>query len=165
LAAVEMDDKVANMEQQIVELQNQNKELRKQLEYNRNKEAALQKVLCNYDNLLKKVVIERNAKKEEVASTSDLASLESAFCELLQKYEKAKIVVQSFQQNETVLRKQVEEYEDILDKLRAKFATYKTLSENKLEVKNEMGVRKVRSVEGKKRRLLTTILKIDLLFE
>lgn len=137
------------MEKKIEELEEQNRELKNQLKYNRNKEVALQKVLCNYDNLLKKVIMEKNTNDKD-ETTVHLANLESAFFDLLQKYEKAKFVVQGLQQNETVLKKQVDEYEDILENLRIKFTAYKSFSENRIDLKK---VSSCDDAKNKKRRV------------
>ncbi|EFA01798.2 transforming acidic coiled-coil-containing protein 1 [Tribolium castaneum] len=156
--ADQIDLKISEMEQKISRLEEQNEELRKQLEYNRNKEAALQKVLCNYDNLLKKIITERNCKPQD-DSTFHLANLEAAFYDLLRKYEKAKVVVHDFQQNETALKKQVIEYEDILENLRAKFVAYKSLSGKKIEKTGQLSLKKTKSCDNSKtkKRLMTTI--------
>ncbi|XP_044255448.1 transforming acidic coiled-coil-containing protein 1-like [Tribolium madens] len=156
--ADQIDLKVSEMEQKISRLEEQNEELRKQLEYNRNKEAALQKVLCNYDNLLKKVIMERNNKTQD-DSSFHLTNLETAFYDLLRKYEKAKLVVHDFQQNETALKKQVIEYEDILENLRTKFVAYKSVSDKKVTDTKHLPLKKTKSCDNSKtkKRLMTTI--------
>ena len=152
--ADDMDNKITAMENKISQLEEQNKELQRQVDYNRNKEAALQKVLCNYDNFLKKVIMEKNVVCDHEQTIVHLANLESAFNELLQKYEKAKVVVQGFQQNETLLKKQVTDYEEILESLRVKFATYKSLSDDSLNCVNHK--KGCDDCKGKRKRLLTS---------
>lgn len=147
------------MEQKILSLEEQNQKLQKQLEYNQHKEEALQKVLFNYDNLLKEVIIEKNNLQQNDAM-SHVANLESAFYDLLQKYEKAKLLVQGFQENESVLKKQVMEYENILETLRSKFVTYKSASAGNTQTKSEIYLKKAISCDnckGKNKRLMTTI--------
>ncbi|RZC33068.1 TACC domain containing protein [Asbolus verrucosus] len=159
LGQIKIEDKIITLEKKIAQVEEQNKQLEKQLDYSRNKEAALQKVLCNYDNLLKKVLTEKTATRKQDETSYHLANLEKAFYDLLQKYEKAKVVVQGFQQNEALLKKQVAEYEDMLDNAGVKVTTYKSLSGQKLEIQNE-SVKKPKSKDeskGKKKRLLTTI--------
>jgi phage shock protein A len=154
----EITDKITTMEKKVTQLEEQNRELRKQLEYNRDKEAALHKVVHNYDNLLKKVIDEKNMKWQQDEHSWRIANLESAFYDLLEKYERAKYLVKGFQKNEAVLKKQVQEYENMLDTVKVKFSAYKSISEESTEIKRRLVVDKTKQgAVGKRRRLVTTI--------
>ncbi|XP_045479284.1 cytotardin-like isoform X2 [Harmonia axyridis] len=101
------------------------------------KEMEFQKVMHEYDNFLRKVLSERQTLIDEKNTAQNhLANLETAFNDLLQKYERAKKVVEGFKNNEDVLKKQMSDWNKMLNMFNKKYNDLKAYAEKKISEAN-----------------------------
>ncbi|XP_044749352.1 transforming acidic coiled-coil-containing protein 3-like [Coccinella septempunctata] len=101
------------------------------------KEIEFQKVMNEYDTFLRKILAERQTLIEEKnTAQKHLANLETAFNDLLQKYERAKKVVEGFKNNEEILKKQIQDWNKMLNIFNKKYNDLKAYAEKKISEAN-----------------------------
>lgn len=101
------------------------------------KEEEFQKVMMDYDIFLRKVLTERQTLiTEKNTAQKHLANLETAFNDLLQKYERAKKVVEGFKSNEEILKTQMNEWNKMINMFNKKYNDLKSYAEKKISEAN-----------------------------
>ncbi|KAL3266578.1 hypothetical protein HHI36_010742 [Cryptolaemus montrouzieri] len=102
-----------------------------------NREIEFQKVMLEYEELLGKVLTERQTLLDDKNTVQNhLANLELAFNDLLQKYERAKKIVEGFKKNEEILRGQMTEWTKTLNNFDKKYTDLKMYAEKKISQAN-----------------------------
>lgn len=76
----------------------------------------------------------QNATNEYQIVRKHLSSLEIAFSDLLEKYERSKTIIESYQKNETTIKEHVEMLEDRLEKCQDRYEGLKTHATKQLEL-------------------------------
>lgn len=143
----------------IVEQNNKIKQLENELRSNKesnigdcvstNRNSEYEKVMMEYEVFLVKLMEEKAAiQKEKDAITSHLLALETAFNELLEKYERAKQVVIGFKINENSLKRQIENWRKLLYNFDQKYSvmqdyTANMIADGNLQVKDKSEVDEV----------------------
>lgn len=83
--------------------------------------------MTNYEKMISSALISvENEKQEKELAQNHLARLEIAFHDLVEKYERAKQIISGFQQNESVLLKHIEDFEDDLCRLKDRYIQFKS---------------------------------------
>lgn len=98
------------------------------------------------------MVADKNTMVQEIdTNRTHLSNLEKAFYDLLQKYERAKVIIEGFQSNETILKEEVNKYEKLFKQLHTHQQKENSItSDNNKILKN-----KDKNRINKKRQLIT----------
>ncbi|KAK9876591.1 hypothetical protein WA026_013970 [Henosepilachna vigintioctopunctata] len=131
-----------------------------------NREKEFQKVMCEYEELLRRVLSERqNLIEEKNFAQSELVNLKQAFDDLMDKYNRAKEVVEGFTRNEQLMRKQMEDWTKMLISFGKKYTDLKAYAEKKISQANVAIMNKdkgnIEEVAKLKAKLLQSQVKIN----
>lgn len=140
----ELENYVSELQEQCLTLQNQlqsvtasegvklQEQLKKFEEY-----CQIPDVIKNYENVIKQMAVNYESIKEErnVASIH-LASLESGFADLVSKYERLKIILNGYQENQEALLKQIDMYKNVVIDLEERYENFKKYAKDKLNQAN-----------------------------
>lgn len=117
-ALSEKQELLSQKEFQILELQNKIGDISKKLKEMKSNEDQCLITCANYENLFKKMLLELQEVLQEKQALEMYANkLDSAFAELLSKYEQAKFVIQGLIENENALKNQIKHYEKIVEQI------------------------------------------------
>ncbi|KAJ8913466.1 hypothetical protein NQ315_013846 [Exocentrus adspersus] len=130
--------RIKELEEQVADLEVKNRDMEKQLKLNNMDENEFQKIMKDYDVFIEKVWAERQHLINENENLKmHIENLERCFRDLFEKYEKAKTILQGFKGNEDVLKRELEEYREIIEALNTKYNCLRKHSESKLAEANE----------------------------
>lgn len=122
-----------------------------------------QKLLTEYEKTISGQNMELEKLKQEHETTSrHFATLELAFSDVLQKYDRSKIIVDGFKTNEEALTQNLQIAEEKLKQNEAKYESLKTYAKSQIEKCNVeiLNVREKHEYESSKLRALIKRLEI-----
>ncbi|XP_030748287.1 transforming acidic coiled-coil-containing protein 1-like [Sitophilus oryzae] len=122
-----------------------------------------QKLLTEYEKTISGQSMELEKLKQEHETTSrHFATLELAFSDVLQKYDRSKIIVDGFKTNEEALTQNLQIAEEKLKQNEAKYESLKTYAKSQIEKCNVeiLNVREKHEYESSKLRALIKRLEI-----
>ncbi|XP_023026283.1 transforming acidic coiled-coil-containing protein 3 [Leptinotarsa decemlineata] len=130
--------KIKELENEITELKLKNEALEARLKTGNLDENGFQSVMVKYDEFLNQVWTERQdlIDKNTILDTY-VKNLESSFNELLEKFGKAKVVIEGLIENQDVLKNELKEYQKVIETLENKYKCLKVHSESKIAEANE----------------------------
>lgn len=95
-------------------------------------------ILMKYEKMISSTLVSfETEKQEKLTAQNHLARLETAFHDLVQKYERAKEIITGFQENEATLVKHIEEFEENIEKLNDKYLQFKAYAIEKINEANK----------------------------
>ncbi|KAK3592475.1 hypothetical protein CHS0354_008284 [Potamilus streckersoni] len=154
------DKKMANLEEQVSVLRSANEDMRQVVTEFEKTIAQLhvekEKTTSESQNTYEEVVKERDQ------ALDDLQSVESAFSDLHQRYERTKGVVEGLRKNEEVLKKCVQDYQVKLKEAEDKCAAIRLQAEEKLDIANQEMDKLRKSTTSDVARLEAALRKTDL---
>lgn len=128
--------RIKELEEQVVDLEVKNRELQNEIRRHLN-EKEFEKIMKDYDVFIEKVWAERqNLLNENENLKLHIENLEKCFRDLFEKYEKARTIVEGFKGNEDILKKELQEYKEIIEALDNKYNNLKRHSQSKLTEAN-----------------------------
>ncbi|KAJ8984373.1 hypothetical protein NQ317_003521 [Molorchus minor] len=135
--------RIKELEEQISELEAKNRELEKQVKFNDMDDNEFQNIIKDYDQFINKIWLERKQLLDEISALkAHTDNLESSFANLLENYNKARTIITGLKSNEDILKNELDEYKNVIDRLEQKYNLLKSYSESKLaEANSEMYVR------------------------
>ncbi|KAL3864662.1 hypothetical protein ACJMK2_006326 [Sinanodonta woodiana] len=154
------DKKTANLEEQVAVLRSANEDMRQVVTEFEKTIAQLhvekEKTTSESQNTYEEVVKERDQ------ALDDLQSVESAFSDLHQRYERTKGVVEGLRKNEEILKKCVQDYQVKLKEAEDKCAAIRLQAEEKLDTANQEMDKLRKSTTSEVARLEAALRKTDL---
>lgn len=128
--------RIKELEEQVADLETKNREL--EAKTAQMDEDEFQKVMKDYDKFIEKVWNERQMLLDENENLKmHIENLEKCFRNLFEKYEKARTIVEGYKDNEDILKKELQEYREIIEALDTKYNCLKNYSQSKLTEANE----------------------------
>lgn len=135
----EKEIKIVSYKDEIEHLNKCVSKLNRKLKEREENEVLFSSILNNYEAVFCNVIKDHEIIVEEKdAALRHLSSLEDAFKDLLDKYEKAKAVICGFQQNETILKEHAKFCEDQIDRLENRYVEFKEYATGKLRQANQV---------------------------
>ncbi|KAJ8926434.1 hypothetical protein NQ314_021223 [Rhamnusium bicolor] len=129
--------RIKELEQQVTELEMKNRELENQIKISSMDENEFQKVMKDYDKFIQNIWDQRQELLEENTTLKcHLENIETTFGNVLEKYDKARTVVEGFKENEVTLKNDLDECTQIIGALENKYAILKNYSESKIAEAN-----------------------------
>ncbi|KAG5876643.1 hypothetical protein JTB14_012988 [Gonioctena quinquepunctata] len=129
--------KIKELEKELTELKLKNEALEARMKGGSLDEHGFQAIMLSYDDFLKKVWTERQDLLNKTAILETyMENLEASYNELLDKFGKAKIVIQSLKENQDVLKSELDEYRTVIELLETKYESLKIHSESKIAEAN-----------------------------
>lgn len=114
-------------------------ELSKRLTEAEASETHFSAIFAGYEKILTKALIEhREVTQQKQTLENQAANLETAFTDLLAKYERAKIIIQGLMQNESILKIRLDQCEKIIEQIGER---YNNLQEHAMQKLNKASAR------------------------
>ncbi|CAH1183890.1 unnamed protein product [Phaedon cochleariae] len=129
--------KLKELENELSELKTKNEALEARLKASSLDENGFQEVMMGYDELFKKVWVERQGFLDKNAVLlSHIENLETSHADLVDKLGKAKEVIDGYKENQEILKTELKEYRQIVDIMEKRYETLKQHSESRISEAN-----------------------------
>lgn len=140
-----------------------NEDLVQQVITKKTNEEKLNVVIAEYEKTIAKLIRDNACIiKERDTFQVHLANVEAAFSDVHQKYERCKVVIEGFKNNEQILKDTIKANEDSILKLNSKYEALKTHAMGQLEKANNELIDMKKNYEDEILRLTATIKKLEL---